>query len=853
MIRTNGIWNAVVLMVCTWSVGAAAAAQAVVLNKVDSSTVLPNGIKIASGPGVLRILALRNDVLRITMSPTVDLPEDASWAALPDARNATMKVTPEQDDASVGFDTLLLHVRVNRSNLAISVLDGDGKLIVSDAQPAEFKKNDSSGDIGFRVWKTMPENEHYFGLGEKAGPLDRRGGAFVQWNTDASHYEEGTDPLYDSIPFFLTDRAGVSYGLFLDNTWRTEFDFGKALRNQYSFGAEGGPLDYYILYGPKPKQVEEDYAWLTGTTPLPPLWSFGFQQSRWSYGTEQELRGIAQHLRADHIPADGLYMDIDYQIGRRPFTMDIDEFPNFPSFVDELKRMEFHLILITDLHLAYLPNQGYSPYDTGAAGDHFLKNPNGSLYVGDVWPGPSVFPDFVQKSTREWWGSLYKNFYDEGVAGFWNDMNEPSVFDSSTKTIPLDVQGPIDESGFQKRTAMQREIHNIMGMQNSRATFEGLLSLKPDQRPFVLTRATYAGGQRYAATWTGDNSSSWSYLRMSTPMLESLGLCGFYMSGNDIGGYAGSPQMDLLTKWIEVGAFNPMDRDHSEHETNRKEPWVGGPAMEAVRRHYIDERYRLIPYLYTTAENASRTGIPILRPLFLEFPYATSDGHPLDLDADNEFLFGPDLLIAPTPHPDEVQDYAVIFPPVPWYDYWTGLRVTHKPHTMPMEKTAAQNSKTTDQSAPLEILMVHPKIDLLPVYVRGGSILPIQPPIQDTEQKPNGPLELRVYPGPDCKGTLYQDDGTTFKYKDGDYLRVNYTCEAQAGKIILHLGEQSGNFHPWWKTVQVSVYDWPGAEVRAALNRKVVTGSTYDAVHRILRLEIPQSSQAADLTITALK
>jgi alpha-glucosidase len=840
-------------MVCASVVDAAAAAQTIVLNRVDSSTALPNGIRISSGPGILRILALRDDVLRITMSPTVDLPEDASWAVLPDVRNATVKVTPEQDDASVGFDTQLLHVRVNRSNLAISVLNSVSKVIVSDAQAVEFKKDLSNGDIGFEVIKQMPDDEHYFGLGEKAGPLDRRGGAFVQWNTDASHYEEGTDPLYDSIPFFLTDRAGVSYGLFLDNTWRTEFDFGKAQRSQYSFGAEGGPLDYYILYGPQPKQVEENYAWLTGTTPLPPLWSFGFQQSRWSYGTEKELRGIARHLRADHIPADVLYMDIDYQIKRRPFTIDTEEFPNFPSFVDELKRMQFRLILITDLHIAYLPNQDYAPYDTGAAGDRFLRYPNGAIYVGQVWPGPSVFPDFMQSSTRRWWGSLYKNFYDEGVAGFWNDMNEPSVFDSPTKTVPLDVQASIDELDMRKRVTTQREAHNIMGMQNARATYEGLLNLKSDQRPFVLTRATYAGGQRYAATWTGDNSSSWSYLRMSTPMLESLGLCGFYMAGNDIGGYAGSPQNDLLTKWIEMGAFNPMDRDHSEHETNRKEPWVGGPAVEAVRRHYIEERYRLIPYLYTTAENASRTGIPIMRPLFLDFPDATPDRHPLDLDADNEFLFGPDLLIAPAPHPDEVQDYAVVFPPVPWYNYWTGLRVTHERHTTPMEKTSAQITSTTDQSAPLESLMVHPKIDLLPIYVRGGSILPMQPLIQDTEQKPNGPLELRVYPGPDCKGTLYQDDGTTLSYKNGSYLRVNYTCDVLPGSMTLHMATQSGSFHPWWKTVLVSIYDWPSAQVRASLNGKAVAGSTYDVVHRVLHLEVPQELQAADLTITALK
>jgi alpha-glucosidase len=847
--------KALLFFVWASTAGPLAMAQTIVLNRVDSSIALQNGIKIDSGPGLLRILALRDGVVRITMSPTKELPENTSWAALVDSRNSSVGVTPEEDVTSVGFDTPLLHVRVSRSSLAISITDGDGRIIINDAQPVEFRKDDRSGDIGFRVWKVMPEDEHYFGLGEKAGPLDRRGGAFVQWNTDASHYEEGTDPLYDSIPFFVADRAGDSYGLFLDNTWRTEFDFGKSLRDQYSFSAEGGPLDYYVLYGPSPKQVVEDYAWLTGTTPLPPLWSFGYQQSRWSYGTEKELRAIARRLRADHIPSDVVYMDIDYQVKRRPFTIDTSEFPNFSSFVDELRRMQFHLILITDLHLAYLPNQSYAPFNSGVAGNHFLKNPDGSLYVGKVWPGQSVFPNFVEKSAREWWGSLYKSFYDSGVAGFWNDMNEPSVFDSPTKTIPLDVRGQIEEPGFQKRTATQREIHNIMGMQNARATDDGLSHLKPNQRPFVLTRATYAGGQRYGATWTGDNSSTWAQLRMSTPMLESLGLCGFYMAGDDIGGYAGSPPMDLLTKWFEVGTFNPMERDHKEHETNPQEPWVGGTAQEAVRRHYIDQRYRLMPYIYTMAENASRTGIPIMRPLFLEFPDATPDRHPLDLDVGNEFLFGSDLLIAPAPHPDQVEDYAVIFPPVPWYDYWTGLRVTHaEPFEQgkKSEPTQAQKSSEARQQDALESISVHPMVDVLPVFVRGGSILPIQPLIQNTEQMPKGPLELNVYPGPDCKGTLYEDDGTSLNYKRGDYLRVNYTCEVQPKSIILHIATQSGTFRPWWKTIEVSVFDWPSARVRAFLNAKPVASTNYDAAHHVLHITVPQSFQATDLMVKAM-
>ena len=838
-------------------VSSAASAQTIALDRVDSFHSQPNGIEIASGAGTVRILALRDDVIRVTMTAAGALPEDASWAVLPKALEARAAATPEQDSSTVGFDTRQLHVRVNRSSLGITVADSSGKPIVSDARPVEFRKADAGGDTGFRVYKQMPEDEHYFGLGDKTGPLDRRDGAFTMWNTDAYRFQQGTDPLYKDIPFFLTDRAGSSYGLFLDNTWRSEFEFGKQSASEYSFGAEGGPLDYYILYGPAPKQVEQDYAWLTGTTSLPPEWSLGFQQSRYSYETEAELRAVADRLRADKIPADALYLDIDYQIKNRPFTLDAAKFPDFPAFVKELQQKQFHLVMITDLHIAHAPDQGYAPYDSGLAGDRFVKNPDGSDFVGTVWPGPSVFPDFTEKSARDWWGTLYRQFSGWGVAGFWNDMNEPSVFGTPTKTMPVDVRDRIDEPGFAKRTATQREIHNVFGMQNARATYDGQLALKPNQRPFVLTRASYAGGQRYGATWTGDNSASWAHLRLSTPMLESLGMSGFYMVGDDIGGYAGSPQMDLLTKWLEVGAFNPIDRDHTEKFSAPQEPWAGGPAMEAVRRRYIEERYRLMPYLYSTAEEASRTGIPIVRPLFLEFPDATEDKHPLDLDAGSQFLFGPDLLVAPAPFPDEQQDYSVTFPPVPWYDYWTGRRVTRDEGSAALVKTGANSAAAVSTGAALGVgalqtFTVHPAVDTLPVYVRGGSIVPEQPLVQNTEQKPNGPLELRVYPGPDCKGTLYQDDGTSFDYKRGAYLRVQYSCDSSApGTLKLRIGARGGSFAPWWSVVEVAVYDWPGAQVHAQVNGTPVTGSTYDADHRILRIRLPERAAGAELSITA--
>ncbi|MCU1299713.1 MAG: Alpha-glucosidase [Acidobacteriaceae bacterium] len=793
----------------------------VVLNVLTSSKPLRNGVAIRSGNAILEINALRDDVLRIRVGLNGKLPEDASWAVLQDARAHSIDVSRKDSSSTVGFQTAALRVEIERSTLRLQISDLNGNVLQEDALPVEFR-----GDA-FRLYKQMPIDEHYFGLGDKMGPLDRRNQAFTLWNTDAYSFQESTDPLYKSIPFFLSVREGRTTGILLDNTWCSNFDFGKSIDGVYSFGAEGGPIDYYIFSGPDPKRVVETYAWLTGLPPLPPLWSLGFQQSRYSYETESQLRAVAAKLREDKIPADALYLDIDYQKNNRPFTVDPEKFPNFAQMLGDLKKQNFHVVAITDLHVARVENQGYTPYDTGVRGDHFVKNLDGSIFVGTVWPGPSVFPDFTQQSTREWWGGLYTKFVSDGLAGFWNDMNEPSVFNTPNKTMPDSAQHRIDEPGFQKRTVGHRAIHDVYGMENSRATYEGLLKLSPDSRPFVLTRATYAGGQRYAATWTGDNSSTWNHLRMTTPMLLNLGLSGFGLSGADVGGFVGTPQPDLLTKWIEIAAFQPIDRDHTEKGSAPQEPWVHGPEQEAIRRRYIEERYRLMPYFYTTVEEMSRTGVPVVRPLFLEFPNATADAHPLDLDAPSEFFFGPDILVAPPKYPDELNAYEVKLPPGKWYRYWTGDLV---------------------KSAQPEL--VHPALDTLPVYVREGSIIPMQPLTQSTGEVPQGPLTLRVYPGKDCRGSLYQDDGKTMAYKRGQFLRMKFTCELGDGSVKFHIGSHEGPYQAWWDQLKVELHGWDyDTSFVTSKGQLRPQAGVDDREHHTLTITIPDDGHGNDLEI----
>jgi alpha-glucosidase len=655
----------------------------------------------------------------------------------------------------------------------------------------------------FRVWKSMPEDEHYFGLGEKPGPLDHRNQAFTNWNTDAYGWQESTDPLYDSIPFFLGFRGGAAYGVFLDNTYRTSFDFGKEARDRFSFGAEGGELDYYFFYGPHPRKVIEDYTALTGRTPLPPLFALGFQQSRYSYFPEARVREIARQFRQRRIPADVLYLDIDYQQQNRPFTVDTERFPHFREMVRDLGKEGFKLVLITDLHVAKVP--GSKPYEEGLAHDYFVKNPDGSVYVGKVWPGDSVFPDFTRAEVRRWYGTLYQQFVEDGIRGFWNDMNEPAIFFRDDKTMPLDTVHRVDG-----RVTDHREIHNVFGMENACATYEGLLRLRPDERPFVLTRAAYAGTQRCAATWTGDNSSTWNHLRISVPMLLNLGVSGYALVGDDIGGYAGSPPADLLTRWLEVGAFNPLYRDHTEKGSADQEPWVHGPEHEAIRRRYIELRYQLLPYIYTAMEETSRTGVPLMRPMFLEFPQDRAM-----TTVDSEFMFGDALLVVPK-LTERLDSMEVKLPAGTWYDFWTG-------------ETFQGGTTWT----------MNPALDSVPVYVRAGAIVPMQPTIQYVGEIPQGQLQVHVYPGPNCHGTIYADDGNTLAYQRGEFQRTAFTCETTTDGVRVKLAAPAGSYKPWWQSFDVRVHGGKDTPREVTVGGKEISNARFDGGTRSVPIQVP--------------
>ncbi|QXQ08422.1 DUF5110 domain-containing protein [Sphingosinicellaceae bacterium] len=798
------------------SCGPALAAPAAVARTMPEIVARADGVDVPLAGGVLRITALTDAILRVRLGRDCTMPEDASWAVPADVRARHVRVTAAPD----GFATAALRVRIVGGRMRIE--DRAGKTISSDA--VDPVKLDGTG---FTLRKTLPAAEHYFGLGDKTGGLDRRGQSFVDWNTDAYGFTGSTDPIYKSIPFFVAVGGdGGSYGVFLDNTWRTWFDFGHREDDVLAFGGPDGPIDYYFIAGPTTAEVVRRYTDLTGKAPLPPLWALGYQQSRYSYMSDAEVRGIAARLRSDRVPADVLWLDIDYQDRNRPFTVNTATFPDLKRLAGDMGKDGFKLITITDLHVAHAPGEGYAPYDSGTAGDHFVHRADGSLYVGAVWPGPSVFPDFTQGATREWWGGLFRKQVADGIAGSWNDMNEPAIFETPTKTMPADVRHRIAGDGFALRTATHAEIHNVFGMENSRATYEGLRTIAPDERAFVMTRASYAGGQRYAVTWTGDNRATWDHLKLSVQQIINLGLSGFAWSGADVSGFAGGPSPDLLTRWFEIGAFYPVFRDHSTKDSPRVEPWVDGPGHLAIRRRFVEERYRLMPYLYALADRNSRLGDPVLRPVFYDYPTA------LQMPCDQSFAFtvGRSLLVAPPPDPESPRAYDVCLPGGGWFDYWTGKAVPRS-GTNPLG----------------DIVRETPRHDHLPVFVRAGTILPRQPLVQSTAEIPVGPLRLDVYPGADCRGELYADDGHSMVFQRGAFLRQEMTCTVSSDGFSVRFATRAGSFSPWWKQFQVVVHGWQGA-ARARVQGRRTEGRVDDAA-QTLTLIVPDQPRASTIAI----
>lgn len=740
------------------------------LGRVDSSSHHDHAVLLVCGPAKLQITAVADGIVRIRLAQHGNFDRDFSWAVLPISSNASIQQFKD-DDSHIEFIAAGLRVVVDRDPCRLTIFDAGQRLLVRD-EPARGMAwlTTTQPDIApVRVWQLLAPETAIYGLGEKTGNINKSDAAWSMWNTDAP-YGPATDPLYQSIPFFIAARDGACSGVFFDNPWRTSFDFDKQDRGILSFGAEGGEVNYYVIAGPAPRDVLRRYTDLTGRMPLPPRWAIGYQQCRYSYYPEARVREVAKTFREKKIPCDVLYFDIDYMDGYRCFTWNKRWFPDPKKLMDDLHTSGFHTVTIVDPGIKYDP--GYFAFDEGSKLSTWLTRPDGQPYVGRVWPGASVFPDFTSPRVREWWAGLFPAFIQSsGVDGIWNDMNEPADFSTGTHTVPLDIR--FNNEGL---PCSHRAAHNVYGMQMHRATREGLLKTRPDQRTFTLTRATYAGGQRFGAAWTGDNYSTWEHLRLSISMSLGMGVSGLPFVGADIGGFNGGASPELFARWIQVGALMPFSRTHTSWVNPDQEPWSFGERVEKIARESINRRYERLPYLYTVFEEATRTGAPIVRPLWFEL----AAGH--QPNEGRAFFVGRDLLVEPFVQP-EARDSVIWLPPGAWFD------------------TATDLVYAGGQPVPISGAMEN-----LPLFARAGAIIPGQSVVQHTGERPAEPLILDVWPMGTSDGELYEDDGASFGYQRGDFRRTRFRCSRKDNVVELTMMAPEGNYAPAARTPLVRLH-----------------------------------------------
>jgi len=769
--------------------------------------------------GKSRITVLGPKIVRVQASWKGDNRNHDSFARVPYGEPVQVK----EEKSAKGVALVAEHFRVNISfnPFALQFLDSSGTILQDDSPDGGMVWEGHR----FECRKRMLGDEHFYGTGEKAHGLDKRGLHYEMWNTDNGDYDSESDPLYQSIPFFTVLNNGIAFGVFLDNTYRTRFDFGHRDRNSYSFGAPDGPLDYYIIMGPRISEVIDGYTSLTGRPCFLPRWALGHQQSRFMiYESEEDILKIGRELRNRKIPCDTLVLDIGYMDEARVFTWKPNVFPDPKAFAGKLAQMGFRAMTIIDPGVKLEP--GYFMYDEGVKDGHFLKKKDGSIYVGLVWPGETVFPDFSRPEVREWFGSKYEMLARSGTSNSsWIDMNEPSNCIYDGLKAEYSMTDVVDKEG----NLWEPRLRNIYALGMAQAAFDGLRKSFPNTRPFILTRAGFAGYQRYAATWTGDNHSTWPMLWLSIPMLLNLGLSGIPFCGTDIGGFGGDTEPELLARWYQLGAFYPFSRNHSDIRSIRQEPWLFGEDVERVARDSISLRYRLLRYLYSLARIASTNGLPIMRPLVLEFQ---NDSATYALDT--QFMIGPFMMLAPILEKG-AESRDVYFPQGTWYDLWTDAHV----------------------EGPLSI-RVDASFERMPTYLRGGSIIPVGNVVQ-TSDEDQGDLVLWIYPAGTSSIVVYEDDGISEK---GPSAETRITQESTDDRVVIAVDKRTGKWRPAIRSLIIELRGLARQPGSASIDgtrspqakssqefAKLQSGSYYDSTQHCFQTKLVDDGSAHKIVI----
>lgn len=752
--------------------------QSIPLGNYISHEIADDRVIITAENGFLRIKTYAEDIIRVTISKDKDF-DDFSYAVIRQPENTGIEIT--NGDELLTITTSKIRVSISTLPLRISFFDNKGNLLEKDEETIGTR---FSGTETY-IYKSVMKNQKIIGLGEKTGPFNKAGRSYTFWNTDFPSYGIYDDPLYASTPFYLGIHGTNLYGIFMDNMYRSVFSLGKAEEKPTYLVSTNGDFDYYFFGAQTMSGIIEDYTWLTGRMELPPKWSLGVHQSRWSYYPDDEVLNVARTYREKQIPADVMTLDIHYMDDYKLFTWHPDRFPQPADMISQLSGMGFKTTVILDPGIKV--EQGYHAYESGLKDKIFVKNPGGkSYFTGQVWPGWCHFPDFTNPDGRTWWQDQIKSLATDRILGYWNDMNEPALW---SKDFP-----GIAEHDFEGMGGTHLKAHNVYGMQMARASYEGAVKHLNGKRPFVLTRAAFSGVQRYSAVWTGDNVASDTHMMLGIRMLNSMGLAGMPFVGMDVAGFSGGATNELFARWTSIAAFSPFFRFHSAKNTKAGEPWNYAEWVEDAAKEYIETRYRLIPYIYSVFYEASKTGMPVQRTLAISHPFDTKV---YDQRFENQYFFGPSMMVAPVA--SDHQYVKTYLPSDGFYDFYDD---TFYPEAGEYVVDAHNGRQGTR----------------LPVFIKAGSIIPMQSVVQNLSEKPSDTLELHVYYGTEKNEfEFYDDDGETFDYREGLFYKRNIIFDPLKKEIKLTRVE--GNFTSPFKVIRIYLHGFP-PELKYILNGK---------------------------------
>lgn len=749
------------------------------VGKIISYSKTKNGIEGKTISSYFQIITYNDNTIRVRISKN-EIKDNFSYVLVnTELPNYNAEVKEENNFIVISTKTIDVYVE-KKPALRVIFKNKSGKIINEDVSGEGF----GTTFIGDKVssYKVLQDGERFVGLGEVLGNLDKRGMGFVLNNTDTYKYGDPRLPMYVSVPFYIGIHHNEVYGLFYHNTYKTFFNFGLSTPFT-SINADGGDADYFFFYDNSIAKIIEHYTGQTGRISLPPIWSLGYHQSRCSYYPQEKVKLLAETFRKKNIPIDCIVLDADYLHEYEPFRINKNRFPDLNGLAKDLKEMNIEITASVNPGIKI--DSTYDAWIDGLKEDVYLKYSDGSLFVSDIAPNTNHYVDFTNPTGRNWWRDKMKFLSDNGIHGYWNDMNEPAVGGSYLPDNLL--------FDFDGRKANSLEAKNLYGFLMARSSFESAIMYGKDKRPFILTRSGFAGVQRYSAVWTGDNTASDEFLLGGVLLNNQMGLSGIPFVGPDIGGYIGDGTKELFTRWMQIGIFSPFARNHKGEFNHANEPWAYDEETEAISKSFLGFRYRLMPYIYSLFYKASQTGLPISKSLCIDYPF---DSKVYDNLYQNESLFGDAFLVVPVTSKEATK--KIYLPKGEWYDLFT-------------EDLICGEIEFNKEVSFYQI----------PVYVKSSSIIPMQPLVQSTKEKSSDTIFIHIYYGNEKNDLLYyEDSGDGFDYQKDIYCKRNISFVPENKKIILV--SQQGSFASVYKNIKLVLHGFDKNLNYVSINNKKI-------------------------------